>query len=159
MGTGTGEIIKLCTESSLKMPEFIEEESFITTLWRNEEFDEQNTIQVKKHGISELKNNTHQVPYQYHTSTVPVPYQYRTGTVPVEAIVEVVVGEMERKEIQNKLNLLNKAHFLQVYLQPAIEQGLVAMKYPDKPNHPHQKYYLTEKGVIFLTLNKKKQRH
>ena len=31
-----------------------------------------------------------------------------------------------------------------------MEQGLVAMLYPDKPKHPKQKYYLTEKGKACL---------
>ena len=35
-------------------------------------------------------------------------------------------------------------------IYPAIEQGLVAMLYPDKPKHPKQKYYLTEKGRTVL---------
>ncbi len=37
-------------------------------------------------------------------------------------------------------------YFKKQVIYPAIEQGLVAMLYPDKPKHPKQKYYLTEKG-------------
>lgn len=33
-----------------------------------------------------------------------------------------------------------------MYLQPAIEQGLVALTIPDKPTSSKQQYYLTEKG-------------
>jgi len=34
MGTGTGDIIRLCTGQNLKEPEFKQEEEFITTIWR-----------------------------------------------------------------------------------------------------------------------------
>ena len=33
------------------------------------------------------------------------------------------------------------------YLSPAIEGGYVLRAYPDKPNHPNQRYYLSEKGL------------
>jgi ATP-dependent DNA helicase RecG len=36
MGTGTGDIIRLCTASGLtKIPEFIQDENFKTIIWRN----------------------------------------------------------------------------------------------------------------------------
>jgi len=52
-------------------------------------------------------------------------------------------GEMTRQEIQSSLNLSDRVNLRDSYLQPAIEQGLVAMKFPNKPNHPKQRYYLT----------------
>lgn len=42
------------------------------------------------------------------------------------------------------------AYFKKQVIYPAMEQGLVAMLYPDKPKHPKQKYYLTEKGKACL---------
>ncbi|MDR0443421.1 MAG: hypothetical protein LBH44_08460 [Treponema sp.] len=56
-------------------------------------------------------------------------------------------GEMTRQEIQKSLNLADRVNFRQTYLQPAIEQGFVAMKFPQNPNHPKQRYYLTPKGI------------
>jgi hypothetical protein len=56
---------------------------------------------------------------------------------------------MNRTELQERLSLLNKAYFLNSYLQPAIEQGFVAMKFPQSPNHPKQRYFLTQKGIEF----------
>jgi predicted HTH transcriptional regulator len=34
MGTGTGDIVRLCAGHNLKEPEFRQEEEFITTIWR-----------------------------------------------------------------------------------------------------------------------------
>jgi hypothetical protein len=45
------------------------------------------------------------------------------------------------------LSLSGRDNFLKEYLIPAIEKGLVIMKYPQNPNHPKQCYYLTEKGI------------
>jgi hypothetical protein len=33
------------------------------------------------------------------------------------------------------------------YIQPAIEQNYIELVYPDIPNHPQQKYRLTEKSA------------
>lgn len=41
--------------------------------------------------------------------------------------------------------LKDRVNFLYKYLTPALEEGLVSMKYPDNPKHPKQKYMLTEK--------------
>ena len=32
-------------------------------------------------------------------------------------------------------------------LNPAIDGGYVLRSYPDKPSHPKQRYYLSEKGL------------
>jgi predicted HTH transcriptional regulator len=36
MGTGTGDIIRLCIDQKLKEPEFRQEEEFVTTIWRKD---------------------------------------------------------------------------------------------------------------------------
>jgi ATP-dependent DNA helicase RecG len=53
---------------------------------------------------------------------------------------------MSRKEIQELLELRHSANFRENYLEPALEIGVIEMKYPDSPNHPRQKYLVTEKG-------------
>jgi len=35
-------------------------------------------------------------------------------------------------------------------LNPRLEEGIVLMKYPDKPKHPKQKYYLSDYGKELL---------
>jgi len=53
---------------------------------------------------------------------------------------------MSRQEIQDALELKDRRNFRENYLNPALEQGLVSMKYPDNPTHYKQKYRLTAKG-------------
>ena len=50
-------------------------------------------------------------------------------------------------EIQRRLNISSRRYVLVEMLTPAIEQGYVLRAYPDKPRHPKQRYYLSEKGL------------
>ena len=58
--------------------------------------------------------------------------------------------EYSVKEIMSLLKLKDRANFLKTYLTPALEEGLISMKYPKNPKHPGQKYMLTEKGKALL---------
>jgi ATP-dependent DNA helicase RecG len=67
-------------------------------------------------------------------------------TPQVEALLSVVHGDLSRTEIQEKLKLTDKKNFKENYLKPALEQDLIVMTIPDKPNSSLQKYRLTNKG-------------
>jgi hypothetical protein len=41
-------------------------------------------------------------------------------------------------------------YFKKKFILPAMQQGWIEMLYPDKPNHPQQKYKLTKKGLQLL---------
>ena len=45
---------------------------------------------------------------------------------------------------------IDRDYFRKNYLNPAIEQGFVALTIPDKPTSSKQQYYLTDKGKEFL---------
>lgn len=51
------------------------------------------------------------------------------------------------KQIMEAMELSGRDNFLKNYLNPAINAGIVTLLYPDKPNHPRQKYLLTPKGL------------
>ncbi|WP_394265243.1 Fic family protein [Bergeyella zoohelcum] len=72
-------------------------------------------------------------------------------TPQVEKLLQVFEGNHFREELQEKLGLLDRENFRKMYLQPAIEQGLVALTLPDKPTSSKQQYYLTEKGKGILS--------
>lgn len=57
---------------------------------------------------------------------------------------------MSRKDIQIALQLKHEGNFRENYLEPALKDELIQMKYPDSPNHPRQRYLLTEKGEKIL---------
>ena len=49
------------------------------------------------------------------------------------------------KEMMSKMHLTHRRSFVVTYLMPAIAQGVVEPLYPDRPNHPRQKYRLKAK--------------
>ena len=49
---------------------------------------------------------------------------------------------------------IDRDYFRKNYLNPAIEQGFVALTIPDKPTSSKQQYYLTDKGKEFLEILK-----
>jgi len=51
------------------------------------------------------------------------------------------------KEMLQYLSLSGRDNFLKEYLFPAIEKGFVVMLFPKSPNHPKQRYFLTENGI------------
>jgi ATP-dependent DNA helicase RecG len=68
----------------------------------------------------------------------------------VGAVLGVIAGEMSRRELQDRLGLKDPEHFRKRYLLPALEQGLVEMTLPDKPNSSRQRYRLTELGRRYV---------
>ena len=67
-------------------------------------------------------------------------------------IINIKDAEKSRLELQLSENCpeISKQQFLLGYIQPAIALGLVELTYPDKPNHPKQKYRLTDLGKAVL---------
>ena len=64
----------------------------------------------------------------------------------VARLLKVLKGEMSVLEIMMALKLGGRRNFLEKYLSPAIELGLVEMTQPNSPRSPTQKYRLTAKG-------------
>lgn len=50
-------------------------------------------------------------------------------------------------DIQVKLKISSRSFVQMKLLKPAIDGGYVLRSYPDKPSHPKQRYYLSEKGL------------
>lgn len=66
-----------------------------------------------------------------------------------------ILSKSEILELHKFVHKSNKK-IMELYFNPAIEQGYIEMLYPDKPHHPKQKYFLTEKGKNLLDIIQKK---
>ena len=88
--------------------------------------------------------STLQVPYKYPTSTL----QVLDGNWRMKKLVQAI-GEQQlsMKSMLAALGLRDRVNFLNLYLMPSIQEGLVLMLYPDSPRHPRQKYLLSAKGL------------
>lgn len=65
-------------------------------------------------------------------------------TPQVKQLISVIKGAMSRDELQQALGLKDRKSFRERYLKPALEQGLIEMTIPDKPNSSLQKYRLNK---------------
>jgi Fic family protein len=71
-------------------------------------------------------------------------------TPQVERLLQTLVAEMSREEIQGTLGLQDRKSFRARYLRPALAEGLIEMTLPEKPNSRLQKYRLTDQGRRWL---------
>ena len=84
--------------------------------------------------------------------TPQLPNSNPTSTQQVHELVSIMNdNEYSVKEIMSILNLKDRVNFLRNYLTPALDEGLVSMKFPEQPKHPKQKYMLTSKGKAILS--------
>ena len=124
LGTGTSDIIRIADEAGLPEPDFIQEEDFKTVIYRKS----MNSIVTGKVSGEASGEASGEV------------------DIEIKKIILVLDGAMKRSEIQTLLDLKHDDYFRVQYIQPALEQGFILMKYPETPNHPQQRYLLTDKG-------------
>ena len=67
-------------------------------------------------------------------------------TEQVRQLVLALTGEMRRRQLQDLLGIAHRPHFLQTYLNPALEAGFIEMTLPDKPTSRNQRYRRTSAG-------------
>ena len=134
MGTGTGDIIRLCNEAGLKEPEFIQEEDFKTIIWRTFKTTVEVTGEVSGEPTGQAEGIDNEEVNKVTTGQV-------TGQVSeeVKRVILLIVNELRSAEIQNILQLKHREYFRDNYLLPALESGLIEMTFPDSPNHPNQR--------------------
>lgn len=78
-------------------------------------------------------------------------------TPQVERLLTVLQGAMGRDDLQTALNLKDRKSFRELYLQPALEAGLISMTIPDKPNSRLQRYRLAPAGKAYLAARRPKR--
>ncbi len=90
-----------------------------------------------------------------------VQIKYRSSTDQVEPNTLILLKtintqQLSLKELMFLIGLKHRPTFLKNYINPAIESGFVKVLYPEKLNHPRQRYLLTVKGDALLSsLNKR----
>jgi len=120
MGTGTGDMIARCREAGLSEPQFALTDGFVFSLQRR-----------LGRGIEAV--------------TPPV-------TPPVAALLRLLgeAGELGNAEIREQMNLKDRTHVREHYVDPALADGLIEPTIPGRPTSRLQKYRLTDKGRALL---------
>jgi len=91
-----------------------------------------------------------QVPRNQPASTPQAPSKYLESTPQAVKTLQFCAEYKFRQEIQDHLGLADREHFRKTILIPLIENLLLKMSSPEKPNSPNQKYIITEKGKLLL---------
>jgi ATP-dependent DNA helicase RecG len=85
-----------------------------------------------------------------HPLALVPPANLAQVTAQVGELLEQMNGEMTRQAMQDAVGLAHREHFRKAYLAPALEQGVIEMTLPDKPNSRSQRYRLTAFGRHWL---------
>ena len=123
-GTGTGDIVEYCTKKGLKKPTFKQGSGFDVILYR-ESYADQATTQVTTQATTQV-------------------------TTQVKKLLSVLEGEMDIPVIMERLGLTSRKTVRINYVKSALDLHLIESLYPETPNHPQQKYRLTQKGKNLL---------
>ena len=110
-------------------PIFTSQNTFKIILWRTTKIDQNKYLSSKEGHAVVLKE---QVKEQVNDK--------------IRELLFVIRGHLSVSELMHLMNLKGRRNFLQNYLVPTMEVGLIEMTQPDSPKSPTQKYKLTDKG-------------
>ena len=130
MGTGTGDMIRLCREAGLREPEFAQRDGFVLTLWRAGVTREGNAVQPESRPESQPESRPESLEQRV--------MGLLAGGARSKAEIAAGLGH---KEISGQLNKV---------IRLLLQEQIVAYTIPEKPNSRLQKYVLTERGKASL---------
>ena len=99
-----------------------------------------------------LRTSTEQAPHKYRTSSSIINLnpdsKFYTNNEDIIELVRIIGNdELSISQMMDIKKLKHRQSFVDIHLEPALQEKFVRRKYPDRPNHPRQKYLLTVKGV------------
>ena len=147
-GTGIRRIRDEAREQGCPEPEFKVRGAFFVVVFRPD--PEVRALEDQVTGEVTTQDTMQDTPQVTPQDTPQVTPQV-TGTV---RLLEVISGEMNRRQIQEALGLKNTKHVRKTYLLPALQAGLIEMTIPDKPRSKKQRYRLTTAGREYLHKSK-----
>ena len=155
-GSGIPRVIEMVKNYGLREPEYIDMEIGIrVNFYRLPEESRQAFRQAATQDVTQVTTQVNMFDNQdVNDNTTQIATQVATQVITQVKILIISIGDnvLTKDEIVKLHKLGHKSNktLIEQYFTPAIKQGLVAMLYPDKPHHPKQKYYLTEKGKELL---------
>ena len=119
---------------------------------RNRYLNIQATEEWKVQPRLDAPSSAGQVRDKYRTSTEQVPNKHydalQTDNPNTEKLIIAVADQqVSVTQMMERLSLKHRPTFLENYLNPAINDGVIRQLYPQSPRHPRQKYLLTVKGI------------
>lgn len=96
----------------------------------------------------------------YRTSSTQVPDKSAINHPNLLLLIQAV-GEasLSVTEMLAALHLQHRGNFFKIWLNPALQAGVLRPLYPDTPRHPRQKYLLTPQGQEMYRKQKQANEH
>ena len=139
MGTGTGDMIKLCRKAGLAEPEFSLTDGFVITLRRKPEL-----AFLAVGGVLQPELQSDSRAPNFFTGTKSGPSRDQV------IVLSKCLDESDIVLLMASVGRSNRTKFRDQVLNPLLKDGLLTMTVPDKPRSSQQKYRLTEKGKTLL---------
>ena len=129
-GSGAKRIMDACQAQGVESPTWSSDGGFVTITFMRPYFAS-DTTKIDKEDKKATKED------KYRSTTDQVPLNYRPSTAQVD-------DYMAMNEIMSNMGFKHRTSFRKNYFLPALEDGAIEPMYPEQPNHPKQKYRLTE---------------
>ena len=131
-GSGAKRIMDACKDQGIEAPTWRSDGGFVT-------------ITFKRPIVTKSDTEQREASTKYRSSTDQVLTKYRPSTDQVQKII-LSMGDdyMTMSEIMSNIGLKHRPSFRENYFLPALAEGAIERLYPEQPNHPKQKYRLTE---------------
>lgn len=141
-GRGIEKICNVCNQDGIPQPEYIVHPTDIMVKFTTPE------DRVIRRGFSTKDDGLE------GSVTPQVSSKHPPSTPQVRAVLCAAEIAASRSELQEASCLSDRKHFRNMILKPLLENGLLEMTIPDKPNSSKQRYRTTEQGHEFLGCEK-----
>ena len=160
-GSGVSRMVEACREAGLPEPKYGTNGAFVWITFYRSTAQSHNlkTVQPQNRTTVQPQNRTTSKPYNLKTvqpndPATPQPHNPTTPTRKTKRLKKFLslIGEngANLRTLMEEMHLKHRSNFLNTYITPCITENYIAMLYPEKPNHPMQSYYLTDKGREML---------
>lgn len=150
-GSGIRRIIEACQEQGVEEPTWRWDGAFVYVTFKRPAKHRSSTAQVS---AGSDPSTTQEKPNLALSSPQPR-HNFAPTSPQVRQLVELMgTGDYTIKELTEICGFIDPKHFREGYIKPALRENAIERLYADRPNHPKQKYRLTEVAKEWKSANK-----
>ena len=150
-GSGAKRIIEACKEQGVEEPSWRWDGAFVYVTFKRPAKHRSSTAQVS---AGSDRSTTREKPNLALSSPQPR-HNFAPTSPQVRQLVELMgTGDYTIKELTEMCGFIDPKHFREGYIKPALRENVIERLYADRPNHPKQKYRLTEVAKEWKSANK-----
>ncbi len=151
-GSGAKRIIDACHAQNVEEPTWSDHGGFITVTFKRP--IKSATVFKNESIVGNVASKEETESLNFRSTTAQPPLNYRPSTIQVQNLILSTNEEyMTMNQLMECVGLRHRTTFRENYLLPALKDSAIGLLYPDTPNHPKQKYSLTEKAKEWKSHN------